>query len=712
MDPRRHNNDHYGATADEDLDAVLLVPEPVSQEIEETSFSDIRPKKFFSSKDKISEATLSQGFSFPPREPPRPGQFPKRPVNDPRQRPPKSPSLIHSHHTSNASPSNPFIDLTEPCLPSQRPAKDQVSESKRQKQQGSKPRQLSSHHSSDDQRSNRGTKQRGSDSGLWSQPKHMNRSQVPDPIEMPQHDSPKGDAVQVIREAASSPGKISCSTSGRRSNASKHAEDVLRNLLESQDLERTLPHIRRLGRKDSRHSPASQYGDLEVHTRRSPARLRRHSRDALVNRPTVGYTPLEGERLPRLRSQSRASTIPKKKASAHKHRSRPDPDRKMIAMNQVAEHWNECVRITEDETIQANLEIERLQEDLHFQGQQLQESRVTLDHINEELHNVESLYKKLQDDDSRVIGENKTLSNEIESLRNELSESKSRSETLADKYRTYKSRLSEAIREQKDLFISCRNQYQEMIGQLRKESERKIVDSEAVDKALDESRKKREEMKKCIGELRVQTQREIQQKDRTISELKGKIRDNEAKMLQENNLCEQLRLQVADQMRINKTVKDLETKIDSLLDMSFKANGEQQKGHDENVLIINRLHEKLDSTIADWKLSVRNIPTLKDIEPKMRKLEDKVVARILPAVMSVINGQNNISNAASQFVTLAKSNFNTIQGEMNQQTEENRMQWEESHRNTHEFMGMLRLFGEDLYKTQQLCQQIEPCLDS
>lgn len=68
----------------------------------------------------------------------------------------------------------------------------------------------------------------------------------------------------------------------------------------------------------------------------------------------------------------------KKRTDAYKPHIPLNPDRKMMAMHQVAQYWNECIQIAEDEKNQANWEIERLQHRLQRQDLKLTESRALL----------------------------------------------------------------------------------------------------------------------------------------------------------------------------------------------------------------------------------------------------------------------------------------------------------------------------------------------
>jgi chromosome segregation ATPase len=188
-------------------------------------------------------------------------------------------------------------------------------------------------------------------------------------------------------------------------------------------------------------------------------------------------------------------------------------------MEQFTETWNECLQITDEEVIEARWEIQRLRGDIQHQEGELEKTRALLDQKDTKLCEAEKLYKVLLEEDTRVLGDNKSLNLELTSLRQQLSEEKTRGELLKEKHQESRSRLNEAIREQQDLFSRSRDLCQETMNQLRKEKACKVSVSDAVDKALETSHKKREEMKKCLEEYRWQTEKDTQQSEISYSSI-------------------------------------------------------------------------------------------------------------------------------------------------------------------------------------------------
>lgn len=160
------------------------------------------------------------------------------------------------------------------------------------------------------------------------------------------------------------------------------------------------------------------------------------------------------------------------------------------------------MQIAADERDEANGEIEMLQSQIHKQGKELNMSVQLLSEKKAELQNTESRCKKLEDQEIQVKANNQRLNDELKTLRDEISESKKRTTTFGDKSRIYKAKLNEAIAEQQALFIRSRDLYKECQEELQKEKSSRAAQALEIDKALDESLKKREDLKQCFQEYR------------------------------------------------------------------------------------------------------------------------------------------------------------------------------------------------------------------
>jgi chromosome segregation ATPase len=178
---------------------------------------------------------------------------------------------------------------------------------------------------------------------------------------------------------------------------------------------------------------------------------------------------------------------------------------------------NQCFTVNNDEFAEARSEAERLRGDMQYQETEFQKSRTLLHEKDAKLSEAEKLYEALLEKDIRILGANESMTLELESLRQQLSEEKKRSDLLKEKHQESRSRLNDAIKEQQDLFLRSRDLCKEALDQLQKEKAAKTLASDAVDKALEASQKKRAEMKQCLEEYRLQADKDIQQSKTSYS---------------------------------------------------------------------------------------------------------------------------------------------------------------------------------------------------
>ena len=139
LSPGKENVDSKWPIKEKGLGDILSrVPDPISPSTIENGAKDWA-KGMFDDKQEISEALLSEGFTFPPRAPHRPGQFSDIPrpglfKEHLDRRPPVScqtpagPSAKHnnSEQVARASP----LDLPELCLPGKSGNKDSAQQQK------------------------------------------------------------------------------------------------------------------------------------------------------------------------------------------------------------------------------------------------------------------------------------------------------------------------------------------------------------------------------------------------------------------------------------------------------------------------------------------------------------------------------------------------------------------------------------------------------
>ncbi|KAF5134431.1 hypothetical protein E5D57_005065 [Metarhizium anisopliae] len=303
-------------------------------------------------------------------------------------------------------------------------------------------------------------------------------------------------------------------------------------------------------RKDQgqpRPSSVSTCGDLEGPYRVTPNKSRHPLSDEhheLIPQPEelFGANAYDGDFAHR--SGSRTSNISRKRSGINKHRSQQEPGRKKMLMQQVAQYWNECINIAEEEKAQARLEIDQLREDLRRQYVKLTEARHQLDNEQAGRKDSEQKLKHSEEKVAEVLLENSTLSQRLSTMQEELRSTKERDAILTEKSRTYRTKLNEAILEQQRLFLQAKEFYHDSIQELRQENETRVAESKAIDTALTNSREKREQMRHCLDELRSGIEKEVEARGEEIARLQERISAQEQALCTERQISSDLRNQI------------------------------------------------------------------------------------------------------------------------------------------------------------------------
>lgn len=480
-------------------------------------------------KDEISETALGEGFSFGMKKPPRPGQFSERlrcQPSDATKQTQASPMFqspnAHASgsgngtHGSMAIPRGPPLPLPELTFPSNQhlrqgscyPKSPGATDFETVHTPPAKP---TPRPASEELPSSAGASQRlGPPASANSALGH--REETGHAIL--RNLLPRRGSVKTILDSQLTKGPNEKAASGGHHRDSGRAippNSNQRGAFES--LRSPEKHVVGHDHVQRRSSPTSTCGDLERPVQPSPGK----SRHTATHLPAQLRASSHRGTHFRQRSESRTSNVSKKRADVHKPRHRPHPERKMLAMHQVAQHWNECIQIAEDERNQANWEIERLQQRLQRQELKLSESQSLLGKKQRELENAERQCHQLEENDSHMMNENQRLSDEVEALHGQLSESQARATELREKQRQIRDKLNEAIQEQQDLYKRSQTFYEDSLSELRRENEKRVADSTKIDEALEKGRRKREEMMGCLQELRAKTDLEHRLSDLSTS---------------------------------------------------------------------------------------------------------------------------------------------------------------------------------------------------
>ncbi|KAH6894259.1 hypothetical protein B0T10DRAFT_545802 [Thelonectria olida] len=648
-------------------------------------------KKFSLDKEEVSESVLSEGFSWSVKQPPRPGQFTQR----------------QNHQSSQVSGPSQVVGASQVSGPSQVLGASQVSGSS----QASDPSQVAGPPLSLLQPSkflqNIPTSPRlqvnvprisrpsapldlpelglpGNDVSQRSPPSRepTSNSNLPKKSDSPQQGAPrKTISPTQLPSHRSSPISVHVKSRSRDKSVLlpvyQKSIDLTRDPAEpdqadsklSQKNVRQTPSQQRLthrlddfklplsrgGRQSAPQqnaAPSSACGDLErpaPQTPRSSHRPPGETRARVPSRPIL--SPRQQDRSDRHhdRSQSRASNISRKRDGIRKRRARTDPERKKEAMHHVAQYWNECIRISEDEKMQANLEIEQLQNELVQQEEKLVKT-IDLVKAKEALvENAKGRCAELEGQSQETAGENERLRDEIMTLVKQLDESKKQVSELKGKHRTYRNKLNEAISEQQELYtLSCqayeetRKAHELTREELQNEKASHAAEAKTIEAALETSRQKREEMKSCLEMFQAEADQETRKRNEIVSELEAKVKQQETELMRERESAAELHRRIEDQANVQDKIEKVDLKVQALVKDAANRNVKDENQKE----VSGRISSSLDLIMEHLTKSASDATTSTDVQQMTEKLEERIVAKILPAVLTAISVQTQAEESA------------------------------------------------------------------
>lgn len=258
------------------------------------------------------------------------------------------------------------------------------------------------------------------------------------------------------------------------------------------------------------------------------------------------------------------------------------------------------MQIDEDEKYKSTCEIEELRNEIHRQEQKLNKSLHLLSEKDTQLQTIEKRCQELETCGEKTAAENQQLTAELGALQDQLGEAKQHEAKLSEKSRTYRMKLNEAISEQQTLFTRSRTFYQECLEELQKEKSNRAEHALSVDKALETSRKKREEVKECFQQFRHEMELESQKsrfvsppvwprltcanlhqpEEKVISELEAQVKYQEAELIRERDCVTDLKTRIEEQPQTRLAITRIESQVQALIDADAERSGQDRTGHE------------------------------------------------------------------------------------------------------------------------------------
>ncbi|KAM0446545.1 hypothetical protein ACHAQK_001471 [Fusarium lateritium] len=417
-----------------------------------------------------------------------------------------------------------------------------------------------------------------------------------------------------------------------------------------------------------------------------------------------------GERseLPSFQPSDRRNNISKKRSTRRKVRSQPanDPDRKKVAMQNVAQHWNECIQIAEAERHEAIQEIVRLEDKVSHAKEVLRKSMQVMAEKDSKIQESETRCHELEKEGSLAEKERQKLHVELESLRSDLAKSQNHAKSMQEKYRKNRAKLNEAIEEQQSLFSRTRVLHQETNEELQKEKDRRAVDAKAVEVALEASQKKREELRNCIEEYRAEAEQEMKQKNHTISELQTKLEHQQKELARERDVAVELQ----SRLESESTLLDKVTKIHSDIGSLKDSNDKQNEWSEKSDKMAGFLSERLDLMNNQLKVRTESQLTNGDFKSMMQTLETNILSRLTSELHNVVSSQAKAEQSAISLQDTFSDHFRKLHSSIidQQNAHSKDQQWREE---TRQALGEhLDYISTKTLETQKTCNETKNIL--
>ncbi|KAF5242256.1 hypothetical protein FANTH_8770 [Fusarium anthophilum] len=674
----------FGPVRDErDLDNLGSVI-PDSQAATNILLNQLHLRRFSVPREEVSTSTMAEGFCFSEKKPPRPGQFSRRPKPEQSQAADTSqffpmPTNIPAEH-SPPDPLHAPVSIRRPAAPLDLPELGLT---------GSKVlSEISSHFNEEnltDRSDNSSShtiiplekpsirESTGEASAICidsSGLPHENVSEIsyinaPPPTET----GPILDAPRFSKEATKA--QVSQQLGKEAKISLPHIKGHGRLL---EDLKLPLPHITRVDRVSHQAPSSSVCGDLETPVPRTPVTTAKSQ-----NRISRGHWPAQPPSVSKYhrvsdrnndRPTSRSSNISRKRSAKQRVYTRPtfEPDRKKIAMQNVAEYWNECIQIAEAERQEALRQIVLLEDKLQHTQKALDKSVQLISEKDSAIGDSKSRLDKLQEEGSLAEKETQRLQCEIESLRSDLIKSQNHEAATHEKYRKHREKINEAIKEQQGLFARVRNLHKEASDELQKERDRREKEAKAVELALEDSHRKREELKSCIEKYRSESEQEAQKQTHTISELQLRLENQGKEINREREAVVELQNRLKAESNLLDEVKTFRSDMSSLRESNEK---------------LELMNDHLESR-SDGQMTNEEVKEMAD------RLETNIVSCLMSEIQKIILSQSDAKQSAGSLQDIIQEHFEKLHNNIvdQQETQSKGQQWhEKTHQDLVEHLG-------------------------
>lgn len=291
---------------------------------------------------------------------------------------------------------------------------------------------------------------------------------------------------------------------GRRerppSGVSKDTSDTVKNIARKEIRYKERRYLQR--EHSQSQTPPSHCGDLEgfgIYAASNAIRTPPSHGNTIHRRQS--QTHFERERSTSHRTHSRASNITRKRQSVPSDYKTSEPDRKRLAISEAVKYWNESMQISIEESERAKAIIDALEKKLHWQAEELEATKKALQTGNTSLEALAEQYKDLQARNIQSSSGRKDLQIKFGELSVDYKKLRTQVDEMSTKYSSWQQKLDGAVKEQQAALTGSRSLWNDVHHQMKQDEAQGKANAEAVEKALQASQQKRDELRKFVEQI-------------------------------------------------------------------------------------------------------------------------------------------------------------------------------------------------------------------
>ncbi|KAI1400110.1 hypothetical protein F4819DRAFT_509610 [Hypoxylon fuscum] len=327
----------------------------------------------------------------------------------------------------------------------------------------------------------------------------------------------------------------------------------------------------------------------------------------------VRRSPLEDDVISTTRPCSQASNISKPRAPAKMKSRRGSPTREQNSLNLVnfAESWN--TNFLYNQRL-----LDRWEQKISMLEKHIEARDSTIEQYQRDVESRDLVIDEL----TKVAEEQRAQSDKVQ---DQIATSSNTRNTLEDKLRACRGRLNDAIKEQQQLFMKCRERFQETTTVVKVESQ---LQRESIEKASTTLDLVRAEIKQEVAVVVEDANKRAEELSKAIDSLTEQLSQREKDLDHQRQHAESLREQLAESHKLNK--QSLESVAAQNRELLGKLEQDRKaliEDVDEIRLLCNGIYEGTAeaTTAAEWQQKIHEADlTIQGQVLQVQTLQDEV----------------------------------------------------------------------------------------